>query len=69
MQLVTPVSNILVLVIALLCVDNADLYEFNKEGDSAGDAVVKAQLLLNAQYELLKINSRELKLSKYYQVL
>ena len=68
-QLVTPVSNVLVLIVALTYLDNTDLYMFNEGDDSIEALVAKVQLLLNTWYEVLKITSRELKLSKCYQIL
>ena len=39
--MVTPVSNVLVLITILLYADDADLYAFDKGSDSTEDAVVK----------------------------
>ena len=51
---------------ALLYIDDVDLHVFDEEGNSAEDMVAKIQLLLNTWYKVLKITSRELKLSKCY---
>ena len=40
-QLVTPVSNILVLIVVLTYINDTDLYMFNNGGDSAASLVVK----------------------------
>ena len=40
-QLVTLVSDMLVLIAALLCIDNADLHVFDKGGNSEEELVVK----------------------------
>ena len=48
MQLITLVSNIVVLIIALTCVDNTDLYMFDNGTNSIEALVVKVQLLLIA---------------------
>ena len=69
MQLVTSVSNVLVLITILLYVDDIDLHVFDKEGDGVEDIVVKIQLLLNIQYKVLKVTGGELKLLKYYWTL
>ena len=53
----------------LLHINNTDLYTFDEGDNSAEDAVVKVQLSCNVWYEVLKITSRELKLSKYYWIL
>ena len=41
-QLVTLVSNVLVLIIALIHIDDIDLHVFNDKDDSAEVLVVKA---------------------------
>jgi len=47
-QLVTLVSNVLVLITILLYIIDADLHAFDTEGNSIEDIVAKVQLLLNA---------------------
>ena len=59
----------MVLIEAFTCIDGIDLYEFDEGGNSAEVLVVKIQLLLNAWHQVLKVTSRELKLSKYYWTL
>ena len=65
-QLVILVSNELVIIIVLICVDNIDLNTFDNRGDSIETLVVKTQQLLDTWYKVLKVTSRELKLLKYY---
>ena len=65
-QLVILVSNELVIIIVLICVDNMDLNTFDNRGDSIETLVVKTQQLLDTWYKVLKVFSRELKLLKYY---
>ena len=47
-QLVTLVSNVLVLITVLFYIIDADLHAFNTEGNSIDDIVAKIQLLFNA---------------------
>ena len=64
--LITEISGLFVPLIALLCVDDIDLYVLNSGSDSAKDVVDKAQKILNAWHEVLKVTSGDLKLSKCY---
>ena len=41
MQLVMPVSNVLVPIAVLLCADDTDLCAFDERGDSAEEVVAK----------------------------
>ena len=69
-MLVTPVitivSNILVPIVTLLYVDDADLKIFNAERDRTEEIVSKVQSLLNIRNKVLKLTGGELKLSKFY---
>ena len=60
---------LVVLLAALLCVDNINLYIFNTSCNSTIEVVVKAQLLVNTWHVVMNITSRDLKLIKYYWTL
>ena len=47
-QLITLVSNVLVLIAILMYIIDADLYAFDTKGNSIDDIVAKVQSLLNA---------------------
>ena len=47
-QLVTLVSNVLVLITVLFYIIDADLHAFDTEGNSIDNIVAKVQSLLNA---------------------
>jgi hypothetical protein len=66
MQLVTSLSGFVVSLVALLYVDDTNLYIFNSGCDSIKEVIQKAQNLLNTWYEVLKVTEDDLKLSKYY---
>ena len=61
-QIITPTSILFVPLVALLHVEETDLYVFNSSSDSAKDAVDKAQKLLNSWYKVLKVTGGDLKL-------
>ena len=68
-QLSTPISGIILPLVALMFVDDADLYVFNSGTDTTRDLVLKAQRLLDAWHNILTITGGSLKLSKCYWTL
>ena len=66
MQLVTPLSGLVVPLAALLHADNTNLYVFNSSCDSAKEVVQKAQNLLSTWHKVLKVIGSDSKLSKCY---
>ena len=65
-QLSIPLSGIVMPLVALIFVDDIDLYVFNSESDTIEELVFKAQRLLDAWYYILRFTGGELKLSKCY---
>lgn len=68
-QLRTPISGVLLPLAALMFVDDTDLYVFNSGVDTTRELVIKAQKLLDAWHNILKITGGNLKLSKCYWTL
>ena len=64
--MISLISNIVFSLVALLYVDNTDLYVFNQGTDSTEEVVQKVETLLDTWYDILKITEEDLKLSKYY---
>ena len=68
-QLSTPLSGIVIPLVALIFVDDTDLYVFNSGSDTTEELVFKAQCLLNAWHYILRFTGGELNLSKCYWTL
>ena len=62
MQLVASVSRTVLLLVALIFIDDADLCVFNVELDVTKELVLKAQKLLDAWHSILMLTGRNLKL-------
>ena len=62
-------SRLVVPLVALLYIDDTNLYVFNSSFDSTKEVVKKAQNLLNTWHEVLKVIGDDLKLSKCYWTL
>ena len=60
-QLIRPVHNMLVPIIALLHVDDTEFCVFNEGGDVTEEIVSKAQFLLNTRHAFLMMTGSELK--------
>ena len=67
--IISLISKSILLLAALVFVDNTDLCVFNLGIDNAEEVVIKAQRLLDAWHEVLKFTGGDLKLSKYYWTL
>ena len=65
-HLTTPVSKIVMLLAALIFVDDTDLYVFNSGSETTEEIVLKAQRLLDAWHHILQFTGGDLKLSKCY---
>ena len=68
-QLLIPLSGIVMPLAVLIFIDDTDLYIFNSESDTIEDLVFKVQQLLDAWHYILKFIGGDLKLLKCYWIL
>ena len=60
------ISRILLPLAALIFVDDTDLCAFNSGSETTAELVQKAQIMLDAWYQVLKFVGGHLKLTKCY---
>ena len=62
----SPMTNMILPLVALIFVDDADLHAFNSGSETTEELAVKAQRLLDAWHHILTFTGGNLKLSKCY---
>ena len=68
-SITSPISKLNQFIVDILHADDADLHVFNSGSDNTHDVFLKAQRLLNAGHEVLKLIIGDLKFAKFYWTL
>ena len=68
-QLLILLSGIIIPLVALIFVDDTNLYVFNSGSEMTEELVLKAQRLLDTWHFILKFTEGDLKLLKCYSTL